>query len=90
MSGWRATIRRVASTPPMPGIRLSMITIRGASASTASIAASPDSASPASASPGVAATRSRSAFRNVAWSSTMSTPTGRESPMPCSPAPPCT
>ena len=36
----------------MPGIRLSMITIRGASASTASIAASPDSASPASASPG--------------------------------------
>ena len=50
--GWRATIRRVASTPPMPGIRLSMITIRGASASTASIAASPSSASPASAQPG--------------------------------------
>ena len=40
--GWRAMIRRVASTPPMPGIRLSMITIRGASASTASIAASPE------------------------------------------------
>src|SRR5215211_4978490 len=61
--------------PPIPGMRLSMMTSRGESASTAAIASSPDAAAPASVIPGVARTTSLATPRNTAWSSTTSTAT---------------
>src|SRR5215208_1214018 len=71
--------------PPIPGMRLSMMTSRGESASTATIASSPDAASPTSVIPGVARTTSLATPRNTAWSSTTSTGTSG-SPSPRGPA----
>jgi hypothetical protein len=66
VAGWAAVIRRVASTPSMPGMLMSMSTNAGDNEAASSTASSPDSASPTMAKPLVAPITARAAPRNGA------------------------
>ena len=66
-------IRRVASIPSMPGMRMSISTTSGRSRRAASTASAPVAASPTEARSGAVSTRMRKLPRTRAWSSATST-----------------
>ena len=68
-----AAMRRVASMPSMPGMRMSISTTSGFSRQAASTASAPVAASPTEARSGAVSTRMRKLPRTRAWSSATST-----------------
>ena len=83
-SGVAATIRRVASSPSIPGIWTSISTTSGVRQRTSSTAAAPSAASPTTSMSGSASRISRSPERTIAWSSARTTRITRS--LPSSPA----
>src|ERR1700736_3756430 len=71
VSGCAAMIARVASTPSITGIEMSMSTMSGRSSSTTRIASSPLAASPMVSHSAIVEISSLSPRRTTAWSSTM-------------------
>ncbi len=69
-------ISRVASSPSIPGIRMSMSTTSGWWAATADTAASPFPASPTTVIPSAASRMTQNPERTSSWSSTTSTRIG--------------
>ena len=71
--GAASTMRRVASTPSMPGMLMSISTTSGWSERAAATAASPESASPTTTTSLAVSSSARSPARNAGWSSATST-----------------
>ena len=73
VSGWASTMRRVASTPSMRGICMSIRTTSVGVASHTSTASTPSAATPTQVRPGVESIMMRSAPLIRGWSSAMRT-----------------
>src|SRR4051812_26255935 len=71
--GCSAAMRRVASTPSMPGMTRSMSTTSGRSAATAATAAAPSATSPTTSTSSCRPRNVRSPWRTTAWSSAIRT-----------------
>ena len=76
----RSTIRRVVSTPSIPGMRTSISTTSGCKRSTTSSASSPSAASPTSSRSGWASRTIRKPMRSSSWSSTRTIDVRRSCP----------
>ncbi len=72
-SAGSALIMRVAASPSVPGIRMSISTTSGAVVRASSTASAPSAASPTTSMPGSESTSTRNALRSRAWSSASST-----------------